>query len=341
MAIPSIKLGKQIGKGGFGKVYKAKDPVHGTVAAKIFRRRRREGNVKWRRRSKQLLNEGRRLKDSEHDNVVKVFDVKEKNNEIWLVMEFCKGGSLQNYYEKGPMCFSMLRDVFTEVALGLHAIHNRGMIHRDIKPANILIDENNHAKIGDFGLVTDDIFDGYASAAGYIDHVAKEVFITRETSIKSDIWAFGMTVYRMLNGKDFYEDTVPEPRKYVHQGGFTKKLSWLPHIPKRWRSFVRSTMNDDTQKRIQDCQELLSKLAKLPVAHDWGCDYDPNSICWERSSGNRVIKVKYNAVSPRKYQWQAKSHPIGEGRIRKLASSDGVVSKTAAIKTLEEYFLSK
>lgn len=341
MMIPSIKLGRQIGKGGFGKVYKAKDPVQGTVAVKVFRRRRRERDAEWQNRSKKLLDEGKRLKDSEHDNVVKVFDVKEKNNEIWLVMEFCKGGSLQNYYEKGPMCFSILRDVFTEVALGLHAIHKRGMIHRDIKPANILLDEINHAKIGDFGLVTNDIFDGYASAAGYIDHVAKEVFITRETSIKSDIWAFGMTVYRMLNGKEFYEDTVPDPRRHVQQGGFAKRLSWLPHIPKRWRNFVRSTMNDDTQKRMQDSQELLSKLGNLPIVHDWECDYNSNSICWERSLGNRIIKVEYNAISPRNHQWYAKSHPTGEGRMRNLASSNGVVSKKAAIKTLEDYFLSE
>ncbi|MFX1538538.1 MAG: hypothetical protein ACFFDI_30470, partial [Promethearchaeota archaeon] len=136
-------------------------------------------------------------------------------------------------------------------------------------------------------------------------------------------------------------DTIPDPRRYVKQGRFAKKLSWLPHIPKRWRSFVRSTMNDDIQKRVQDCQELLSKLGNLPILHDWVCDYNPNSICWERSAGNRVIKVEYNAICPRKHQWYAKSHPASKGRTRKLASSDGVVSKKAAIKTLEDYFLSE
>jgi eukaryotic-like serine/threonine-protein kinase len=65
-------------------------------------------------------------------------------------MEYCRGGSLQEVFEKGPMNVATARKVATEVTFGLQALHARRMLHRDIKPGNILLDGGGVVKLGDF-----------------------------------------------------------------------------------------------------------------------------------------------------------------------------------------------
>src|SRR4030088_309089 len=110
-------------------------------------------------------------------------------------MALCPGGSLQTAFEAGPMTLPAVRKAGTEVLMGLTALHARQMLHRDIKPGNVLIDAEGGAKLGDFGLVTDDLVLGYGSQAGYYDHIAFEVWHGNGTSARSDIWAFGMTLF--------------------------------------------------------------------------------------------------------------------------------------------------
>ena len=108
--------------------------------------------------------------------------VEEENGEaVHLVMEYCSGGSLQAAFDKGPMRLADVLRVITDVTLGLQALHGRGMLHRDIKPGNLLLGERDVGKLGDFGLVTDKLIFGYASHAGYSDHLAYE-------SVIKNIW---------------------------------------------------------------------------------------------------------------------------------------------------------
>lgn len=306
--IANLSIGKVLGKGHFGEVYLGHDQVLGKVAVKILRRTEEEQQKDWQIRKQNLLREGQHLKGAEHDNVVRVYQVLEKENTdvILLVMEECESGSLQSEFEAGPMCISRLRDFLTDVALGLQAVHKRNMIHRDIKPANILIDSRGRAKLGDFGLVTNDILFGYASIAGYIDHLAKEVLEDIHnplTSIRSDVWAFGMTAYRLLHGQVFYSE-LPPPKELIQKGNFAQKLPWLPHIPGQWRRFIRQAMHDDPYSRIQDASEILKKLEALPVNPDWKCDYCQDNIVWKRISKDRRIEVLLTKhQNSKKYHW--------------------------------------
>lgn len=176
-----LVLGKRIGDGYFGEVYEAVDPIHGQVAVKVLRSDPAESQSDWMVRRLELLHEGQRLRKAEHQHVVRVLQVLEPSDHdksLHLVLEFCAGGSVGSLYEKGPLTTSRVRGIATQVAMGLEALHNRGMIHRDVKPANILLDEQQNIKIGDFGLVSDNLVLGYASNQGYSDHLAPEVLAT-------------------------------------------------------------------------------------------------------------------------------------------------------------------
>mgnify|MGYP001213529409 CR=1 FL=1 len=335
----TLNIGPQIGAGHFGTVHEGTDHVLGRVAVKVMRKEPTEQDTEWQTRKADLLREGQRLRDAEHDRVVRVFQVLEHQTQdaIVLVMEFCEGGSLQTHFENGPFSFSCLRSILTDAALGLQVVNSRGMLHRDIKPGNILLDGRGRAKLGDFGLVTNNLILGYAAAQGYLDHIAKEVYDTGLTSVRSDIWALGMTTYRLLHGQAFYNE-LPEPKTLIPKGGFALTLPWLPHIPSEWRRFVRQSMNDEPANRFQTAAQMLQAIERLPVAPEWICDYSPQEVLWSRVTANREIRVRWEKHSPRRHEWEAKSFPLTSGRERRLGGSNGVVGKQRVLTDLQSFF---
>ena len=335
-----LQLGKKIGNGHFGEVFLAADPVHGEVAVKVLGQHPGEDAADWQARKDGLLKEAQRLSAATHSNVVRVHYLLEAETDdaILLVMELCKSGSLQKGFEDGPMRLGDVRRVSTQVALGLQALHARGMLHRDIKPGNLLLSGANIAKLGDFGLVTDNIILGYASQAGYLDHLAPEVFKGSGTSITSDIWALGMTVYRLIHGANWYSRLPANLRDVIEHGGFGKSLAWLPHVSSKWRRFVRTMMHDDTRHRYQNANQVIAALAGLSVEPNWRCKVADDEIRWTRKTTGRRIIVVWKKHSARKHEWSAWSEPIGVGNRRSLGGSKGIVSYSQSDRELTEFF---
>lgn len=336
----NLQIGAKIGNGHFGEVHHGDDPVHGSVAVKIFRQAPGELEADWKARKDQLLQEGKNLKKAEHKNVVRVLHILEAEAEdaILLAMEFCKGGALQSKFIAGPLRLSEVRKIATDMCLGLQALHARGMIHRDIKPANLLCEQNGTIKLADFGLVTDNLILGYAEQIGYYDHLAYEVWHGEGTSIRSDIWAVGMTLYRLLHGAEWYS-RQPSPKTRIQHGGFANSLRWLPHIPPVWRRFIRKMLNDDPHARYETAGQAVAALARLPVRPEFICTVTPNLVRWEKRAGLRRIIVEWKKYNQRAYEWSARSEPIGAGRTRTLGGSHGRVSYSVSERELERFFI--
>lgn len=335
----SLKILHKIGNGHFGEVYLGKDEVHGRVAVKVLKRDLDDSDDEWTKYKAGFLAEAQHLSRATHRNVVQVYHIVESDDgeSIQFCMAFCPGGSLQSAFETGPMDLAALRKFGTEVLLGLAALHTRKMLHRDIKPGNILIDATGVAQLGDFGLVTDDLILGYGSQAGYSDHVAYEVWQGKGTSIKSDIWALGMTFYRLLHGKTWYQE-APAPVCSVKYGGFVDSLRWLPHVPKSWRRVVRKMLNDDPAARYQTAGQALGALSRLPTSPEWRTTVASDLVRWELRSKNRIKVVEWVRHSARKHQWMAWSEPVGIGRKLTLGGSGGIVGSRQVITELETFF---
>jgi eukaryotic-like serine/threonine-protein kinase len=339
-----LKIGHKIGAGVFGEVFLGADPVHGDVAVKVFRRDhpKPETDDEWKERKAALLNEGRRLKAADHRNVVRVHHLTEEDggNAVHLTMHYCTGGSLQTTFEKGPIGLADARKVWTDATFGLQAVHARSMLHRDIKPSNLLV-EGEVVLLGDFGFATDELVLGYAAEAGYRDHLAVEVWKGGGTSKKTDIWALGMTVYRLLHGAEWYSRSV-RPQYIIADGGFAESLSWLPHVPKRWRTMIRKMMADDSRQRFQNADQVLAALGKLDIGINWECSVEPRCVTWNANKGERLISVVWENHSAFKYSWRAQSHPTGgKGRTRQLGSSNGQSSYAATERELKTFFRSR
>jgi len=298
-----------------------------------------ESDAEWLGRRNGLLQEAQNLARAQHRNVVQVHHLlaSEDGLSVRFCMALCGGGSLMPAYVRGPMALSAVRKIATEVTLGLQALHQRGMLHRDIKPANILLDNRDVALLGDFGLVTDRLLMGYGSLQGYSDHLAYELWHGEPTSQRSDIWALGMTLYRLIHGQRWYERHAG-PRDVIANGGFVDTLRWLPSVPKKWRRVLRKMMSDDTKARYQNCEELLRAFAALPIEPDWSCDVDEGTVSWSRTAGQRELHVEWTQHSPRKHEWSARSLPVGAGRPRLLDGSKEPISAKICITELERFF---
>lgn len=303
--VPALNVGAKLGNGHFGEVFLGEDGVHGQVAVKVLARKPEHDDDEWLAYKTGFLGEAQKLSKARHRNVVPVFHIEElaDGNSIRFCMAFCPGGSLQSNFDTGPMPLIQVRKIATEVSLGLEALHARGMLHRDIKPGNILIDGVGVAQLGDFGLVTDDLIWGYGSQAGYSDHIAYEVWLGNGTSSKTDIWALGMTLYRLLHGKAWYEESQPA-RYIICDGGFAGTLRWLPHVPKAWRRVIRKMLNDDPASRYQTAGQILNALSALPTP-GWSASVTPGLVRWEQHSGQRLKVVEWTRHSPRKHEWKA------------------------------------
>lgn len=336
-------LGARLGSGGFGVVYRGTCPIHGEVAIKVISQPPGSSKDEWEDVKQGLIHEAKMMSQGTHRNVVPVHYVHqpERTDEIWLVMKLCQG-SVETDYNRGPLPLSTVRRVMTDVASGLVAIHARKMIHRDIKPANILVD-GPVFRVSDFGLVTDKLLFGYASARGYLDHVAYEIWGGEGTSVRTDVWAFGMTTYRLLHGRTWYSSWCgpDRPAALIPQGGFAQRLVWLPHIPAKWRRFIRQAMNDDRTRRHQTATAMLNGLARLPIEPAWTCVVSTGTVTWELPKGRRLWHVQWTAQSPRKHHWIAENRPTFPGGVtRTLGSSGGQVAAAAAHKGLQDFFAS-
>lgn len=337
--VPPLELGRKLGSGFFGEVFLGKDGIHGRVAVKVLARKPEHSDDEWQEIKTSFLAEAQNLSKAKHRNVVQVYHIEElpDGNSIRFCMAYCPGGSLQSAFEKGPLTIAVVRKAGTEVLLGLGALHAREMLHRDIKPGNVLLDGVSVAQLGDFGLVTDNLLLGYGSQAGYSDHIAHEVWNGKGTSAKSDIWALGMTLFRLLHSKAWY-DEAPDPQDIVPGGGFVDTLKWLPHVPKSWRRVIRKMLNDDPAARYQNAGQALGALSRLPVTPEWSATVTPKLVRWEQRSKTRLNIVEWKQHAPRKHEWLAWSEPLGKGRKMRLGGSDGIIGSRQCIAELERYF---
>ena len=209
-SLGTYQILKLLGAGGMGLVYHAEDSqLLRRVALKVVRPELAR-DVALRER---FLREARAMASLKSDHVVTVHQVGESNELPFLAMEFLEGESLEQYLERGerPDVATSLR-IGKEIALGLAAAHESGMIHRDIKPANVFLEKpNGRVKILDFGLARPAQQASGLTEAGMImgtpDYMAPEQADGAEISERSDLFSLGCVLYQLLAGQPPFAGT--------------------------------------------------------------------------------------------------------------------------------------
>lgn len=208
---------ERIGAGARGVVFKAFDnQLDRPVALKVLATRAGDHD--------ELVREAKALARLSHPNVLAVYEVGETDDgQVFVATEYVKGWTLRGWYDEEHRSEAALVEVIGQVAAGVRAAHDEGLVHRDLKPANILMGHDGRVRVADFGLArfdpsalapTPDIAnDGIATTtAGTPGYMAPELFRGDPASAASDQYALAVTTYELLHGA-FPADA--EPSKVV------------------------------------------------------------------------------------------------------------------------------
>jgi len=213
-----------LGAGGMGEVYRARDPRLGPeVAVKVLP----EAFSRDAERLARFGREARALAALSHPNILTVHDIGNQDGTVYIVSELLEGETLRNHLGSGRVRDPEVVEQATQIARGLAAAGEKGLVHRDLKPANLFLTKDGLVKILDFGLakaiepaapidsdadtapeppVTDP-----GTAMGTAGYMSPEQVRGRKLDHRSDIFSFGTVLYEMLSGKPaFHGDSAVE-----------------------------------------------------------------------------------------------------------------------------------
>ncbi len=196
-----------LGRGGMGEVYRADDlKLNQSVALKFLRAEKGSAAIEQER----LRQEVRLARQISHPNVCRVFDLGEIDGHSFLCMEHIDGEDLASLLRRiGRLAVDKALEIARQVAAGLAAIHDGGLLHRDLKPGNVMIDGRGRARIADFGLavVMEEV--GRGRKAGTPAYMAPELRLGAAASVQSDLYALGLVSYEMLIGRPVFTSGEP------------------------------------------------------------------------------------------------------------------------------------
>ncbi|KPM34348.1 hypothetical protein AK830_g12227 [Neonectria ditissima] len=295
---PPYLLLELIGKGSFGRVYKARGTKPGQlVAVKIINIENGDALDPGADTFGDILKEIETLKllgSSGAKNVNTVVDALLVGHTMWMVTEYCAGGSVSTLMKpRGHLPEQWIIPVLREVAEAVFWVHKQGIIHRDIKCANVFVTEAGSVQLGDFGVagIVQTKFDKRSTITGSLHWMAPELFNpTVRYGTEVDIWAFGSMAYEMACGLPPNAAFRDIPRFGAYLKNHCPRLEGDQYSP-GLRDFVSLCMVGDSSQRPP-----IEELQRHPYICDTEIDYPTVSLStlvhayklWETQGGSRA-----------------------------------------------------
>jgi hypothetical protein len=262
-----------LGSGAMGTVFLGFDPkLERPVALKTLRLDR-ELSVKRRADLlSRLVKEAVVTAKFNHPNIVAIYDVQEGEDSAFLAMEFVDGTSLEPFvWNKRQLAPDQAVVLGAQVAHGLAAAHQHGLVHRDIKPANILLGKDGSIKITDFGIAellssmapNDDVVFG---TPGYLP---PETLQGKGHDQASDLFALGAVLYFCITGRRPFEGkTVKEVIRKTLFGSARAPSELVPDVPKELEALILSLLNAEPRRRPSTADGVAKRLEDLVAKSD-------------------------------------------------------------------------
>ena len=208
------ELGELLGEGGMGQVYRARHHLTDQdVAIKVLSPAL-SGDLHLRER---FIGEAKALARLDHTNIVSLMNFIEEEGRFFLVMQYVQGMSLDDRLAAGPLSAQEAVSISEQVLAALEHAHGQGVVHRDIKPDNILLRHDGVVKVTDFGvarILGSARMTSTGVAVGTVWYMAPEQIMGADVDARTDLYAFGVTLYEMLSGRvPFDSESDYEVRK--------------------------------------------------------------------------------------------------------------------------------
>jgi serine/threonine protein kinase len=238
-----------IGAGGMGVVYRARDSrLRRDVAIKLIPSARQSADA-----IKRFEIEARAAGSINHPNILSVHDVGASEHGPWLVAELLEGRSLRAALE-GPLPLKRALDYARQLANGLAAAHDHGVVHRDLKPENLFVTSDERLKLLDFGIAKFLAEDAHPTRTGKIigtpAYMSPEQRTGGEIDQRTDLYSFGAILYELLTGQ-----------RALHTGART-----LPaNVPMDLASLVQDCLQDKPDDRPHSARDLVARLQAIRI----------------------------------------------------------------------------
>jgi len=282
MSIPttlgSYPVERELGRGGMGVVYLARDPrLNRLVAIKIVPEALANNPDNMAR----FEREARLLAAVNHPNIASIYSVEDVNGQRLLVMEYIAGESLADRLRRGPLPVDETLDVARQIAAAVEAAHEGGIVHRDLKPGNVRVTPDGIVKVLDFGLakglVTSDAElaqsptltyspTGLGVILGTAGYMSPEQARGKPVDRRADVWAFGCVLFECFTGKKTFEgETVSDTIARILE----REPVWadLPaNTPSRIRELLRRCLEKDLKRRQRDMGDVRLEIEEAQAA---------------------------------------------------------------------------
>jgi eukaryotic-like serine/threonine-protein kinase len=272
-AFVGFEIIRILGKGGMGTVYLARDERLGRlVALKVLN----AGEMSADRKAR-FLREARSAAAVRHQNVATIYDVDETDQGVpFIVMEYCEGETLSQRVRRRALDSAEFLAIARQIAAGLAAAHEKGIIHRDIKSANIIIEPTGLVKILDFGLakaipraVTDPGLEHTLESStgqffGTLHFIAPEQARGLAADARSDLFSVGVVLYHMAAGHlPFNADAPLLVLDRIREGEPEPFVPIDPSFPATATRIISRLLQKDPDDRFQSAAELLGDLEEI------------------------------------------------------------------------------
>jgi tetratricopeptide (TPR) repeat protein len=262
---------KLLGVGGMGAVYQAWDAELGVaVALKVIRVDRHHGTASS-ELEKRFKNELLLARQVTHKNVVRIHDLGEIDGIKYITMPYVEGDDLATVLRRdGKLPIARALRLARQIADGLGAAHDAGVVHRDLKPPNVMIGADDLALIMDFGISASTAEATSGGVIGTLEYMAPEQGSGKPVDARADIYAFGLILYEMLLGPRVRQPGSGQERvdamKRRFEVGLPSARTVDPSIPESLDAIVTRCLGRDPAERYQSTSELCGELAAIDDA---------------------------------------------------------------------------
>lgn len=278
MQIGQWQLIEEIGSGGSGKVYRARD-VHTDQLVAVKQMNLPPGFERDSLKQR-FLREARAMAKINSDYVVRLYASQIIDDSPVLVMEFLSGGSLATEIAPGPFSPERVVRLLWEALQGLDAVHKVDVVHRDIKPSNLLRAENGRYKIADFG-ISGQLGSSDTLRMSSVQYAAPEyVSDPSQVDARADLYSLGLCAYEAALGRDGFQKALQQHAGVDPYVATAQWQAWLadaskevpplhvvaPEVPLELSKFLSRLLSKNPAQRYASCAVALEELKQLDLA---------------------------------------------------------------------------